>query len=253
MISEIWAHRGASTVYPENTMPAFQEAVKLGADGIELDIQRSLDGILFVYHDENLSRLTRTNRFVQELRSDAIQSLKVKAQVKHPASQHIPRLEEVLEYFVGKPHKINIELKNSIFFYPGMEEEVVALVEKYNLENQVYYSSFNHESMAKMATLGYGKKSGLLYSSILVEDINYAKSLGVKNLHPMLNSLQKPDFVSRAHEAGMSVHTWTANEEQYIQAALSLGVNAIITDEVSKALAIRATYLNKTKEDTSHA
>lgn len=105
MISEIWAHRGASTVYPENTMPAFQEAVKLGADGIELDIQRSLDGILFVYHDENLSRLTRTNRFVQELRSDAIQSLEVKAQVRHPASQHIPRLEEVLEYFVGKPHK----------------------------------------------------------------------------------------------------------------------------------------------------
>lgn len=239
--SEIWAHRGASAEFPENTMAAFERAVDLGADGIEIDVQRSADGELFVMHDEYLERLTEHKAYLYELSAEQIKGLEIVGPLAK-GSHKIPTLRELLAFLQDKTIKLNIELKNSIYFYPGMEEEIVELVENFAMQEQVYYSSFNHESIARLAKLVPQDKLGILYYSILYDDVAYAKSLGAKNLHPLLNSLRKSDFVQNAHNAGLKIHAWTANEDQHIKSCLSLGVDAIITDEVAKALAMREAF-----------
>ena len=137
MIStQIFAHRGSAGTHPENTMSAFREAERVGSEGIELDVQLSKDGEVVVIHDEELSRTTNGNGFVKEYTLNQLKKLDASHTFfKQVGIQRIPTLTEVLEMYTHNNMFLNIELKNSIFFYPGMEEKVIALVRKYNLQN----------------------------------------------------------------------------------------------------------------------
>lgn len=237
MNTEIWAHRGASRAQAENTMAAFTEARNQGADGLEIDVQRTADGVLVVFHDEDLSRMTGDNRQLKELRWEELQTLSVQGQ------HSIPPLSEVLSFCKSHALRLNIELKNSIHLYPGMEEEVVRAVKEAGLSSgQVIYSSFNHRSMQAMARLTSGFSCGLLYAGILHNPVDYAKTCQAGAIHPMINNLQIPGLVRECHAAGLRIHTWTADEDAHIVAALALGVDAIITNEPGKAVALRRAY-----------
>jgi len=249
MQTKIWAHRGASHKYIENSLAAFEQAVEDRADGVELDVQRTLDGELIVFHDENFKRLTGVNKFVWELTWEEIQSLTLSsknAQVNAPEASNtkIPRLEEVLFLLRETDLDINIELKNSIYFYPDMEAEVIKCVRDIGLEEQVYYSSFNHESVHRLSKLVGPKFCGLLTSDIQLEPWHYLKQVGASAYHPMINSLQQKDLVKTCHENGIKVHIWTADKEEYISAGLLLGVDAIITNEPEKAVNLRQQFIN---------
>ena len=249
MQTKIWAHRGASYKYIENSLAAFEQAVEDRADGVELDVQRTLDGELIVFHDENFKRLTGVNKFVWELTWEEIQALTLSsknAQVHslEASSTKIPRLEEVLFLLRETDLDINIELKNSIYFYPGMEKEVVECVRNVALEEQVYYSSFNHESVHQLSKLVGSKFCGLLTSDIQFGPWHYLNQVGADAYHPMVNSLQQKDLVKTCHEKSLKVHVWTADKEEYINAGLLLGVDAIITNEPEKAVKIRQQFID---------
>lgn len=237
--TEIWAHRGASHKYIENTIPAFKQAIEDRADGVELDVQRSKDGKLVVYHDERLKRLTGVDKFLWELTWDELQALDL-----HSLNEEakIPLLEEVLELMKNTDLTVNIELKNSLHFYPGMEEEVLALVNEMEMLDQVLFSSFNHQSMNRMSKLARAEYCAILSSDIQFEPWNYAEDVGVKALHPMVNSLQQLSYVEECHKRGLKVNVWTADEEAYINAALLLGVDAIMTNEPEKAIQLREQF-----------
>jgi glycerophosphoryl diester phosphodiesterase len=247
MQTEIWAHRGASATYIENTLAAFDEAIRVGADGIELDVQRTKDGKLVVFHDENLKRLTNSQQFVWELSWQEIQALTLstknkKLNVTNMINTKIPSLEEVLNYINGMGLVVNIELKNSIHPYPNLEQEVADLVQKTKLQEQVLYSSFNHVSMHKMALLVGEKYCGLLTSDIQYNPIDYLKKVGVKAYHPALNSLYSQELVKKCQENHFKVHVWTVDQEAHIYAALLLGVDALITNQPEKALKLRQQF-----------
>lgn len=243
MASEIWAHRGSSKSQPENTMAAFEQAAADKAEGIELDVQRSRDGRLLVYHDENLKRLTGHDAYLATLSWADLQQLNVAANRPEAGVHHIPLLEKVVEFIKGTDLKLNIELKNSNIFYPGMEEEVLALVEKAGILDQVRFSSFNHMSMKKMAAMGFGEISGLLYSEVLYDPHVYAGGCGVGAIHPMFNNLQVPDLVKNCHEAGLKVNVWTIDEEVFLNSALLLNVDVIMTNLPARAIELRDQYL----------
>ena len=242
MASEIWAHRGSSISQPENTMAAFEQAAADKAEGIELDVQRSRDGRLLVYHDENLKRLTGKDAYLATLNWADLQQLNVAANRPELGVHRIPLLEDVLEFIKGTDLKLNIELKNSNILYHGLEEEVLALVEKVGLLDQIRFSSFNHMSMTKMAAMGLGEISGLLYSELLCDPWVYAAGCGMGAIHPMFNSLQVPDLVKNCHEAGLKVNVWTIDEEVFLNSALLLKVDVIMTNLPAKAVALRNQY-----------
>ncbi len=243
MASEIWAHRGSSKSQPENTMAAFEQAVADKAEGIELDVQRSRDGRLVVYHDENLKRLTGKDAYLATLNWTDLQQLNVAANRPEAGVHHMPLLEDVLEFIQGKDLKLNIELKNSNIFYHGMEEEVLALVEKAGVLDQIRFSSFNHMSMTKMAAMGFGEISGMLYSEILCNPWVYVGGCGMGAIHPMFNNLQVPDLVKNCHEAGLKVNVWTIDEEVFLNSALLLEVDVIMTNLPVKAIELRNQYI----------
>jgi len=248
MQTAIWAHRGSSHKYIENSLAAFEQAVEDGADGVELDVQRTLDGELIVFHDENAKRLTGVDKFIWEMTLDEIQALTLSSKAAHSHSKEacnrkIPTLEEVLLLLRYTDFTINIELKNSVHLYPGMEAEVVDCVKNAGLEDQVLYSSFNHDSVHRLSELVDFASIGLLTSDIQFEPWNYLKEVGAGAYHPMINSLQQRNLVSDCREKELKVHVWTADKEEHIYAALLLGVDAIITNEPEKAVRLRKQFV----------
>ena len=247
MKTKIWAHRGSSHKYIENTLAAFEQAIEDQADGIELDVQRTKDGQLIVFHDENLKRLTGHNAFVWEMTWNEIQDLSLSSKNKklnspEASNTKIPSLNEVLLLMKDSQLDINIELKNSLYFYPGMEEEVIECVKNNGVENQVIYSSFNHESVHRLAQIVGSERVGLLTSDIQFEPWSYLNHLGAGAFHPMLNSLQQMDLVAQSHLHQIKINVWTVDKEEYIYAALLLGVDAIITNKPEFAIALRKQF-----------
>src|SRR3954447_7356809 len=120
-MTQIFAHRGYSASFAENTMGAFTEAEKAGADGIELDVQLTKDGELVVIHDEKVDRTTSGNGFVKDFLFKDLR--KLNANKKSTRKEPIPALTEVFEWLTSNKLLCNIELKNAFFPYKGMEEK----------------------------------------------------------------------------------------------------------------------------------
>ena len=95
--TKVWAHRGASGYRPENTMEAFELAIKQGADGIELDVHTSADGELIVMHDETVDRVTDKTGLIKDMTLAQVKELKVSTDVEPNGIYRVPTLVEVLD------------------------------------------------------------------------------------------------------------------------------------------------------------
>lgn len=216
---EIWAHRGASAYAPENTMEAFRLAIAMEADGIELDVQLSKDGVPVIIHDETLKRLSGKSGYVLDKTLEDLRKI-----------MPIPTLWEVLELLQPTPLTLNIELKTGIFFYANIESKVLELVKNYHLEERVWYSSFNHYTIRNIQKLCPLAKTGLLYSDGIYEPAEYAKRLGAAALHPSVQNLQYPDIKARCLAQKLRIHAWTANSLQDMKKCVRAGADAVITN-----------------------
>ena len=164
---KIFAHRGASSYAPENTLPAFALAASQGADGIELDVHLTRDGQLVVIHDETLERTTNGSGWVKDHTLAQLQQLRADNHTPGFADASIPTLEQVLELVKPTGMLVNIELKTSLIWYEGLEEKTVELVRAMGMEDRVIYSSFNHYSIEKVRQLDPEAETAYLYSDIL--------------------------------------------------------------------------------------
>lgn len=227
---EVWGHRGASGYAPENILTAFKMAEDMGADGIELDVQMSKDGVLVICHDETIDRTSSGTGFIKDMPFEELR--KYNYNKTHPEYEHadIPSLEEVLA--LVKPGKmiINIELKTGIFFYPGIEEKVVALVKQYGMEDRVIYSSFNHYSAKHIHDIDPGARTAFLYEDGPIDMPEYAHRHGVNAIHPALYNLQYENIMEDAAKYGLEVNVWTVNTEEYVRFCMMKGVHGIITN-----------------------
>ncbi len=239
MKTKIFAHRGASLIAAENTMPAFEAAIKAGADGIELDIQKTKDNKIVVTHDENLKRVTTMNKAVAELDYEEIKALNAAAFRENDEATYVPLLAEVLDLVKDTDLLLNIELKNAQVQYPELEEDTLALVKQYGLEERVIYSSFNHYSIMKLLQLGTPSEVAFLYMEGLFEPWKYAHTNHVHGLHPFFPNLMIPNYMNSARELGVKVRPWTVDSPEYMQKLIALGVDGLITNDPAKALEFR--------------
>ncbi|SHJ44487.1 glycerophosphoryl diester phosphodiesterase [Tessaracoccus bendigoensis DSM 12906] len=229
-MTAIWAHRGACAYAPENTIPAFQLAIDMAADGVELDVQRTADGHLVIIHDETINRTSNGVGKVVDLTLEELRRCDFTNGFVGRRNLKIPTLNEALELFRPTNLTVNIELKNSVELYPGMELEVVKAVSAMGMDDQVLYSSFNHFSLAELRGLVAPENLALLLTDGLLDPWSYANWFGAGAINPDYRTLQQPGFVWLAHEAGIKVNTWIVNKDEDAQRLAESGVDAIITN-----------------------
>ena len=124
---EIWAHRGASGYCPENTLPAFEKAVEMGAQGIELDIQLTKDEKIVVIHDEWINRTSDGEGWVKDYTLEELRRYNYNKNFPELGHVDIPTMEEVFALIRPTDLTINIELKTGIVFYDRLEERILEL------------------------------------------------------------------------------------------------------------------------------
>lgn len=163
---KLWAHRGCSQIYPENTLTSFRKAADLhssGLTGIELDIQMTKDGEIVVIHDERIDRTTDGFGFVKDYTLEELKTFHIHTGQAEP--EYIPTIQEVLDLLMHRLQKgllLNIELKNGIFRYPGMIEKVVSIVRERSLEESIVWSSFFANSLEEVRRMLPDAEIGVL-------------------------------------------------------------------------------------------
>lgn len=248
------AHRGYSGKFDENTMISFKKAIEYGADGIETDVQLSKDGIPVIIHDENLDRTTNGQGFVKDFTLEELKKFKTKSvgkvkQLKKDLydnytkeeaqyltlnhGEEIPTLEELLKLISLSNLKIlNLELKNSIVEYEGMEEKVLNMIEKYNLKDRVIISTFNHLSLIKLRNLDKDIVLGALTESTLANVVKYLKDIDVQCYHPFFPSILNKEYMCGLKKGGIKVNPYTINTEEDMIKVINSNVDSIITNEI---------------------
>lgn len=232
------AHRGDLTYAPENTLPAFSQAIQKGADGIELDAKLTADGHVVVIHDETVNRTTGASGRVGSFTFEAIRKLDAGSWFDEKfAGTKIPLLEEVFETVSGDK-LINIELTNYFSLRDGLAIKVCELIKRHNNAGQIVFSSFSSSNLNIAAQLMPAIPRGLLARAGVLG--LWARSFGFmfgdyQALHPHITSVSR-EQVRRIHRVSRRVHAWTANSPEDIRRLRDWGVDGIITDDPAAAV-----------------
>jgi len=229
----IIAHRGASAHAPENTLAAFNMALDMGADGIELDVMLSQDQELVVMHDDTVDRTTNGSGRVKEFSYRTLKDLDAgKAFAERFSGEHVPTLTEVFEQLGGKL-LINVELKNYASPFDDLTYKVIDLVESNKLADSVILSSFNPLNLSRAFRRNPAIKRGLL---------TFPKALGsllrgpvgrlfpYNALHPYFSDVNKR-MIDHMHNLGRQVNVWTVDDPVEIRLLSQMGVDMIICND----------------------
>lgn len=233
---KIWAHRGASAYAPENTLPAFQKAVELGADGIELDVHLSADGVLMVSHDETIDRCSNGTGEIRSMTCEELKRYDYSHRFPEYKGATIPTLREVYELIVPTGLTVNVELKTNVYEYPGIEKKCIALAEEAGMTERILYSSFNPKSLERLHRLAPELPTALLYEGFYPGIVMRARRSFWTAVHPEYVDLYRnADRVKQLHAIGRKVHPWTVNEEKDFIRMIELGVDGVITNKPDAA------------------
>ncbi len=228
----IFAHRGACKVAPENTLPAFEAAIRLGADGVELDVQYSSDGALMIFHNPTLDKTTDGTGRITAHTLEELRKLDAGSWFGPEfANTRIPTLDEVLDLLKDKL-LINIELKAFNATSRQLGIDVVQAVRQHGMADQVVISSFNPFALRAACKVGQEIEGALLLSPDLPGWTRWdfiRKHSRAQGLHPELVMVDAA-YMARARKLGLPVRVWTVNNEADIRRMIELGVDAIITD-----------------------
>jgi len=222
-------------------MEAFELAKQQGADGFELDVHLSADGVVVVTHDETLERVSNGTGFVNSHKLADLQKLSFSKLKPEIAPCKIPTLAEVYDMVAKTNMIINVELKTTMFLYPKLPAKLINLANEYKMQERVIYSSFNHQSLRDIKELDSRAEIGLLYMENLLDPWVYASHVNAVAIHPYYHVLKGyPCQVKPCHENKIKVNTWTVDDTADIDLMLKIGVDMLITNKPAEALARRA-------------
>lgn len=238
--TEVTAHRGASSVYPENTLRAFSGAVELGADWIELDVQQTRDGQIIVMHDTNLARTTGLRQDIWQTDYAQIAGLDAGSWFSEEfAGEPVPLLSDALSFAKEHDIRLNIELKPT-GHETDFEQAVVDLVRQADYLEQCVITSQSYAVLEAVKAYAPEVKTvyvmSVAFGNLLKLDA--ADAFSVKSINITSG------MVSQLHNAGKEIYAWTVNTSNNLDKMIRLQVDNIITDDI--ALAKERIYANKT-------
>ena len=227
----ILGHRGAvHATAPENTLAAIERALRQGADGVEVDVRVTADGVPVCHHDPSMRRTAEDPRHIAMTAYDDLPWI---------GSHRVPRLSEVVDLVSGRGRLV-VEMKSPGWPALGVAESVEAItsvLRKHCLEH-VTVSSFDRLRLRALRALGLPCQTALLGRPVvpLLGLLRQAFADGHPEIHPHLSSvLLKPDGVEMAIDAGVRVASWTVDRPADLLTLRDAGVQAVISDDPAKA------------------
>ncbi len=228
------AHRGASGEAPENTMKAFELAFLQEADGLKMDIYLTTDKKVVVTHDEHTQRMTGVKRIVRQSSSTQLKEL------DFGEGEKIPLLDEVLGTYKDKFKVFNIEIKSTGPFTDGIEDALIHLIERHQIWDKIYVSSFNPLHLFRLERKAPRLKTGYLISpvhfwnkrSFLIR-LSHATSINLD--HAWCNEKR----LEKYRNFGKDIWLWTVNRERAMVEWINKDVAAIITNYPARLKALR--------------
>ncbi|AOT09867.1 glycerophosphodiester phosphodiesterase [Pseudoalteromonas luteoviolacea] len=233
---QVFAHRGASGMYPENSLSAISAALEVDINGIELDVQSCRDDYAII-HDTWLDRTTNGKGMVKYASRAELNNLDA------GNGEGIPTLQEVFN-LIGKQADINLELKHTY----GLDK-FVHYIEKNIQENiiersQLILSSFDHHQLVWLKQKLPWVKIGALTSSIPLNYAEFAQRLHAYSIHVDKNFINY-EFVNDAKQRGLKVYTYTVDKQQDIEQVLEMGVDGIFSNYPCHAKMVVNKWLNR--------
>lgn len=226
----IFGHRGASADAPENTLAAFALAVRQGADGVELDVQRCATGEVVVMHDESLARTAGHEGLVTRTSWEVLRTLDAGSHKGAQfAGERIPLLSEVLAEI---PVLVNVELKCDTADDGGLTRAAIQVIREARAQDRVLLSSFNPLCLLRARVHGSELARALLFESSAAWPLRNAVTsplLGLRAMHPD-RALATAAKVQRWRARGRAVGVWTVDDPDEAERLRQRGVTAIITN-----------------------
>jgi len=239
----LFAHRGASGTFPENTIEAFEAGLAAGADRIELDVHGTADGQVVVFHDESLERTTNGTGLVRQHTLADLRQYDAGYNFKAPDGSwpyrgrgiRIPTLEEVLARFPHTP--LNIEIKQE---KPHLERAVLEAIDRARARERVLLAGEDQRVLERARALAPDVVTS--FSALEVASfVSVCQSEALESYVPPGVALQvparyqdieivTPAFVDSAHELGLEVHVWTINDEEEMLRLIDLHVDGTMSD-----------------------
>jgi glycerophosphoryl diester phosphodiesterase len=224
-VPRVFAHRGGSALAPENTTAAFDNGLALGADGLEMDVHLSRDGVVVVHHDSMLDRTTALKGPIAARTAD---------ELAHAGAGGVPALAGVLARYPGVP--IIVECKvNTI----AMAKALVGVVRRAGATDRVCVGSFGRRVLRAVRTLEPAMATSAaredvrfdLYQSWLYWPMGRRAYSGYQVPEfAGRTRVVSPRFIARAHRAGLGIQVWTVDTEEDARRLFAWGADALITD-----------------------
>ncbi len=227
----VYAHRGASAEFPENTMEAFARAVELSVDVIETDAHVTRNAKVVLAHDDDGRRMANDPRFIRDCTFNEVRRWDVGRGCR------VPSLEEVLHAFPTM--RFNVDAKEPDL---AAVDRIIEVIRAAGAEERVQLSSFHAKNLRRIRERGWRGSTGLGQSEVirLLAQPGYRPAGNIAQVPVQLGPLRfdRRGFLDKAHRLGLRVDYWVVNDEALAARLVTLGADGIMTDDPAKIVPV---------------
>ncbi len=216
-----YAHRGASEYAPENTFSSFYLGLLQGANGIETDVRATKDGVLVLFHDDTLDRVTDHTGKVSDYTWEEVQKIKVYGNSHRGFYDRIPTFRSFLETFAQYPISFAIELKEV-----GIEAEVAAMLVEFGIADRTTVTSFDFTCLKNTKEANPNLRVGYLVKDDGVAHIEELQSIGGEEMAPKAPAMTE-ESVKALRDAGLGVRAWCIITQDFMRKVCKLEVDGM--------------------------
>ena len=239
------AHRGSSEYFPENTIAAFDHALELGFNFLELDIHLTIDNVLIVMHDSDVDRTSDGSGPINQMRLDQIKNLDAGSWFEGPGIlneiQRVPTLEEILQRYSNQAH-IHIEIKSGEDILPSILHKMLldtnwiseGVISNPSNVPGVSILSFDQDQLIRTKAVMPEVSHGLLVVAATDRDIEFCSLNGFEGLFPHVRTVSK-NFIDMATDRGLYVGVWGVENKQDLEKVYSMGVHGVTVNDLIEA------------------
>lgn len=228
-----YAHRGASAYAPENTIASFKKAIQLGANGIELDLQQTKDGKIVIFHDEVIDEKSNGTGKIRDYTYQELYKLDFGSWFNENfKGEHIVLFENFAKEFLGLDLTFAIDIK-----MPGIEKEVLNIINKYKTHNNIYITSFEYEILENVRNMDKNIKISWLIEKIDQDSVNKILRIYGNQICPQASLVTTKD-IELAKSKKIGVRLWGIYDENIMKRVLNYDIEGMTVNYPDKLIEI---------------